>query len=74
MATLSECVREAWRNGTENNEELATWPLDDIALDMIAYDDDVSNFVEGVDGQDADYDALQAKIVVILKEITGRET
>lgn len=78
MSTLKEAVATAWHNANEGGyeEEFKAMTFEDIAGDMIAYDDDISSFAENKTTEEGaamgDYDILLKEIVKLLPDITGR--
>lgn len=65
---MKQHVAEAWRNANEGGYDFAGYSLEEIACDMIAYDDRISNMAQ----DDADDEELTFEIVAILPEVTGR--
>lgn len=66
---LLEHVREAWRNACDGGyeKELRAVSLEDLAGDMIAYDEDVAT--HWIDCEPSAYPALEKRIVAILPQV-----
>lgn len=47
--SIVDMVREALKNGRENDPTIDTWSDEEMADDLIAYDDDIFYFVVGAD-------------------------
>lgn len=68
---LTEYVREAWRNACEGGygDTLRAMKPEEIACDIIAYNDDVAGCAMASRRGDPDFEALERRIVAILPQV-----